>query len=76
MEEQFTWLRLILNKFSGMRPFVEGFRMDLRLAKFGSIVSGFATKNTDMDLTILTNCYVNEIWLLQYFEAFIKAELK
>lgn len=30
------------------------------LAKFGSIVNGFAVSSSDMDLVILTDSYVNE----------------
>lgn len=32
----------------------------LRLGQFGSLISGFAGLDADLDLTILTNCYVNE----------------
>lgn len=42
-----------------MKMFHDYGKIELKLAKFGSIVSGFATKNTDMDLTILTGCYIN-----------------
>lgn len=50
--------------------------MKLVLAKFGSNVSGFASKNTDMDLTILTDCYVDERSLLTMLHRFLEVELK
>lgn len=34
--------------------------MELHLGKFGSLVSGFASTDADLDLTILTNSYVKE----------------
>lgn len=48
----------------------------LHIAKFGSNVSGFASKNTDIDLTLLTDCYVNERELLKYLYSFLDAEFK
>ena len=51
-------------------------KINLVLAKFGSNVSGFASKNTDMDLTVLTDCYVNEISFLRILHRFLDAELK
>jgi len=33
--------------------------MVLRLGKFGSLMSGFAGTDADLDLTIITNSYVN-----------------
>lgn len=52
--------------------FTENLKIELHLAKFGSIVSGFATRDTDMDLTILTNCYIDEITLLTYLKEFLE----
>lgn len=51
-------------------------KLKFRLAKFGSNVSGFASKNTDLDLTILTDCYINEKDLLRVLYKFIEADLK
>ena len=51
-------------------------KLKLNLAVFGSNVSGFASKNTDMDLTILTNCYINESEFLKYLHKFLDAEFK
>jgi hypothetical protein len=30
----------------------------MHLSKFGSLISGFAGGDADLDVTILTNCYV------------------
>jgi DNA polymerase sigma len=49
----------MLDKFSGRKIFTDALKLEMHLAKFGSIISGFATRKTDMDLTILTNCYVD-----------------
>lgn len=48
----------MLDKFSGRKIFTD-LKLEMHLAKFGSIISGFATRKTDMDLTILTNCYID-----------------
>lgn len=45
----------------------------LHVAKFGSNVSGFASKNTDIDLTILTDCYIDEDKFLSYLMSFLEA---
>ncbi len=66
----------MLDKFSGRKMFTEKLKLELRLAKFGSIISGFATRNTDMDLTILTNCYIDEVLFLQYLQEFLEVEFK
>jgi hypothetical protein len=46
--------------------------LTLRLAKFGSLTSGFAGLDADLDLTILTNCYVNEVEFLNLLFDFLK----
>ncbi len=48
----------------------------MRVAKFGSNVSGFASKNTDLDLTLLTDCYINEKKVLQFLKDFLDAQFK
>ena len=48
----------MLKKFSGLNLIKEK-GLTLRLGKFGSLISGFAGTDADLDLTILTNCYVN-----------------
>ena len=45
----------LLHKFSALKIWSN---FNLKVAKFGSTVSGFASRNTDCDLTILTNCYI------------------
>jgi DNA polymerase sigma len=74
MDEHFNELRKIINRFSGRRLFTETMNIKMHLAKFGSIISGFATRNTDMDLTILTNCYIDETKLLEYLNEFLLVE--
>ena len=60
LEAQFAYVLNILNKFSGLKLWKEdNINVNLRIAKFGSNVSGFASKNTDLDITILTDCYVS-----------------
>ena len=76
MEEYFEYLKEIFNKFSGLRVFSQELKVKFRLAKFGSNVSGFASKNTDMDLTILTDCFVEEKSFLKILNKFLEAELK
>lgn len=49
-------------------------KLDFRVAKFGSLVSGFAGTDTDLDVTILTNCYVKEDNFLTYLCDFLKIE--
>ncbi len=46
--------------------------MEIRLAKFGSLVSGFGGTDSDLDITILTNSYVNESNFLSYLADFLK----
>jgi hypothetical protein len=48
----------VLNKFSGQSKFLEQ-KIQIRVSKFGSLVSGFCGKDADLDITLLTNCYVN-----------------
>lgn len=46
--------------------------LQLQLAKFGSLISGFAGTDTDLDITIMTSSYVNENNFLQYLAEFLK----
>lgn len=48
--------------------------MELHLGKFGSLISGFASTDADLDLTILTNCYVKEEQFLKILHQFLKKE--
>jgi hypothetical protein len=45
-------------KFSALKKF-KGQNLKLRLGQFGSLVSGFAGTDADMDMTILTDSYVH-----------------
>ena len=76
MEEYFEYLKGIFNKFSGLKVFSQELKVKFHLAKFGSNVSGFASKNTDMDLTVLTDCYIEEKSLLRIINKFLEAELR
>lgn len=60
-----------MNKFRGTKK-IEELQLDLKLAKFGSLISGFAGTEADLDVTILTNSYVNENNFLQYLCDFLK----
>lgn len=60
-----------MNKFCSMKLLQNDLKLKLHLAVFGSNVSGFASRNTDMDLTILTDCYVHEKNFLQYLQKFL-----
>ena len=55
----YQYLKGVLDKFSGFGLFNKDLKIKLTLAKFGSNISGFASKNTDMDLTILTDCFID-----------------
>jgi hypothetical protein len=46
-----------LNKLAGSKRCRDS-KMTFYLAKFGSLVSGFAGNDADLDVTILTNTYV------------------
>ena len=64
LEDEIKMLERSLRKFSGLNLF-KNKKIDLRLGKFGSLTSGFAGIDADLDLTILTNSYVNELELLR-----------
>lgn len=46
----------------------------MHVSKFGSLVSGFAGTDTDLDITVLTNSFVNENNFLLYLAEFLKIE--
>ena len=60
----------LLHEFSDLKIWKD---IDLKVAKFGSTVSGFASRKTDCDLTIITNCYISEKKLLEYLNEFLSA---
>ena len=43
----------------------------VRIEPYGSIVSGFSTKSSDIDVSINTNCYINERKFLRYINEYI-----
>ena len=72
LDSQFNYLMNILNKFAGLKIWKDEYaNTKLRISKFGSNVSGFASKNTDLDITILTDCYINEFKVLEYLNNFL-----
>ena len=48
----------------------------LKLGRFGSLVSGFAGLEADLDLTILTNSYVKEVEMLKLLSEFLRKDYK
>ena len=62
----------LLHQFSGTKKVKDQFKLEIRLAKFGSLVSGFGGTDSDLDITILTNSYVNESNFLSYLADFLK----
>lgn len=58
LEDEVRLIEKALQKFSGLN-IIKSKGLQLRLGKFGSLISGFAGVDADLDLTILTNCYVN-----------------
>jgi DNA polymerase sigma len=75
LEDEVKLIEKALQKFSGLN-IVKSKGLQLRLAKFGSLTSGFAGTDADLDLTILTNCYINEIEFLKLLHEFLKKEYK
>lgn len=49
--------------------------MEFKVGKFGSIVNGFAMDDADMDITIMTNSYINERDFLEILSGFLKMRL-
>jgi DNA polymerase sigma len=75
LEDEVKAIEKTLQKFSGLNIIkTKGYQ--LRLGKFGSLTSGFAGLDADLDLTVLTNCYVNEIEFLKLLYEFLKKEYK
>ena len=48
----------------------------LKLGRFGSLVSGFAGLEADLDLTILTNSYVKEVEMLKLLAEFLRKDYR
>ena len=46
------------------------------MAKFGSLVSGFGGADADLDITLLTDCYIKEKVLLEHLSDFLRMELE
>ena len=49
--------------------------MEFRVGKFGSVVNGFAMDDADMDITIMTNNYIKERYLLEMLSGFLTHRL-
>ena len=59
LDNEVELIEKALEKFSGLN-IIKDKKLSLHVAKFGSLISGFASTDADLDLTILTNCYVKE----------------
>ena len=59
LDNEVELIEKALEKFSGLN-IIKNKQLTLRIGKFGSLISGFASTDADLDLTILTNSYVKE----------------
>ena len=75
LEQEVSLLESALNKFSSLSP-IKSKGLVLRVGRFGSLISGFAGLEADLDLTILTNSYVKEVELLKLLADFLRKEYK
>lgn len=66
-------IKKALEKFSGLNVIKEK-NIELHLGQFGSLTSGFAGLDADLDLTIITNSYVKEDEFLKILYEFLKKE--
>lgn len=73
LENEVELIEKALQKFSGLN-IIKNKDLALHTGKFGSLVSGFAGTDADLDLTILTNCYVKEDDFLRVLHEFLKKE--
>lgn len=55
-EEEYRMVQGILEEFRG--TVADSERFEMKIAKFGSLMNGFASGDADLDITILTNCYI------------------
>ena len=74
-EEKYKYLKKVLGKFCGMTVWKEN-KVNMYVDKFGSNVSGFASRLTDYDITLLTDCYIDEVKVLELLHKFLTIELK
>jgi len=71
INKEYEIIETFLHKFQATKK-IEEEKLELHVSKFGSLVSGFAGTDTDLDITILTNSYVNENNFLLYLAEFLK----
>jgi hypothetical protein len=71
INKEYELVEILLHRFAGTKKMEEE-GLQLHLAKFGSLISGFAGTDTDLDITIMTSCYVNENNFLQFLAEFLK----
>lgn len=45
------------------------------MAKFGSLCNGFASEDADLDITILTNCFVDEKKIIDHISNYMNFKL-
>lgn len=75
LESEINKIEKVMMRFSGLNVF-KGQDLKLKLGKFGSVIGGFAAGDADIDLTILTNCYINEKEFLSIVYEFLTREYK
>jgi hypothetical protein len=73
LDNEVELIRKALDKFSGLN-IIKDKNLVLHLGKFGSLISGFASTDADLDLSIMTNCYVKEDEFLKLLHEFLKKE--
>ena len=50
-------------------------KIGMKIGRFGSLVNGFGTSDSDLDITILTNCYVDEKKFIEILGNFLEFKL-
>lgn len=45
------------------------------MAKFGSLCNGFASEDADLDITILTNCFIDEKKIIDHISTYMQFKL-
>lgn len=55
LESEFNFICEVLEEFFSLKIF-DG--LEFSVGKFGSVVNGFAMDDADLDITIMTNSYI------------------
>jgi DNA polymerase sigma len=72
LEKEFDYICRTLEELFNM-PIFE--KLEIKVGKFGSLVNGFATDDADLDITICTNCYIKETFILEMVSGFLSKKL-